>query len=112
MDYVDLIFCHRPDTTTPIEETVRAMNFVIDQVRPGVLLDCASFLGSIGRNARGVTSLRTLGTLTPHLTCGAAGVQGWAMYWGAPHPQGFFFMLSYRMPLRPSSQVACAGSGA
>ncbi len=32
MDYVDLIFCHRPDTTTPIEETVRAMNFVIDQV--------------------------------------------------------------------------------
>eukprot|EP00850_Spirogloea_muscicola_P003677 SM000015S01177 [mRNA] locus=s15:191981:193847:+ [translate_table: standard] len=31
MDYVDLIFCHRPDTATPIEETVRAMNFVIDQ---------------------------------------------------------------------------------
>ncbi|KAK9835418.1 hypothetical protein WJX81_008165 [Elliptochloris bilobata] len=31
MEYVDLIFCHRPDTTTPIEETVRAMNFVIDQ---------------------------------------------------------------------------------
>ncbi|EIE23150.1 hypothetical protein COCSUDRAFT_66187 [Coccomyxa subellipsoidea C-169] len=31
LDYVDLIFCHRPDTTTPIEETVRAMNFVIDQ---------------------------------------------------------------------------------
>lgn len=35
MDYVDLIFCHRPDTTTPIEETVRAMNFVINQVRQG-----------------------------------------------------------------------------
>ena len=32
MDYVDLIFCHRPDNQTPIEETVRAMNFVIDQV--------------------------------------------------------------------------------
>lgn len=31
LDYVDLVFCHRPDTTTPIEETVRAMNFVIDQ---------------------------------------------------------------------------------
>jgi voltage-dependent potassium channel beta subunit len=31
MDYVDLIFCHRPDIYTPIEETVRAMNFVIDQ---------------------------------------------------------------------------------
>jgi voltage-dependent potassium channel beta subunit len=31
MDYVDLIFCHRPDIYTPIEETVRAMNFLLDQ---------------------------------------------------------------------------------
>ncbi len=31
MDYVDIIFCHRPDFYTPIEETVRAMNFLIDQ---------------------------------------------------------------------------------
>jgi voltage-dependent potassium channel beta subunit len=31
MDYVDLLFCHRPDIYTPIEETVRAMNFIIDQ---------------------------------------------------------------------------------
>jgi voltage-dependent potassium channel beta subunit len=31
MDYVDLIFCHRPDIYTPIEETVRAMNFILDQ---------------------------------------------------------------------------------
>ena len=31
MDYVDLIFCHRPDIYTPIEETVRAMNFLVDQ---------------------------------------------------------------------------------
>ncbi|XP_059292462.1 probable voltage-gated potassium channel subunit beta [Lycium ferocissimum] len=30
MDYVDLIYCHRPDVCTPIEETVRAMNYVID----------------------------------------------------------------------------------
>jgi aryl-alcohol dehydrogenase-like predicted oxidoreductase len=30
-EYVDLIFCHRPDPRTPIEETVRAMNFVIEQ---------------------------------------------------------------------------------
>jgi voltage-dependent potassium channel beta subunit len=28
-DYVDLIFCHRPDKHTPIEETVFAMNQVI-----------------------------------------------------------------------------------
>ena len=31
MDYVDLVFCHRPDPQTPIEETVRAMNFLIEQ---------------------------------------------------------------------------------
>lgn len=31
MDYVDLIFCHRPDINTPIEETVRAMSFLIGQ---------------------------------------------------------------------------------
>jgi voltage-dependent potassium channel beta subunit len=30
-DYVDLIFCHRPDPHTPVEETVRAMNFLVDQ---------------------------------------------------------------------------------
>ncbi|MBN2757945.1 MAG: aldo/keto reductase, partial [Bacteroidales bacterium] len=28
--YVDLIFCHRPDIHTPIEEVVRAMNYVIN----------------------------------------------------------------------------------
>jgi len=31
MDYVDLIFCHRADISTPIEETVRAMNHLINQ---------------------------------------------------------------------------------
>ena len=31
MDYVDVLFCHRPDQNTPVEETVRAMNWVIDQ---------------------------------------------------------------------------------
>ena len=31
MDYVDLIFCHRPDIHTPIEETVWAMNQVINK---------------------------------------------------------------------------------
>jgi voltage-dependent potassium channel beta subunit len=30
LDYVDLVFCHRPDPRTPIEETVRAMNYLID----------------------------------------------------------------------------------
>lgn len=31
MDYVDLIFCHRPDLYTPIEEIVWAMNHIITQ---------------------------------------------------------------------------------
>lgn len=29
LDYVDLLFCHRPDYHTPIEETVWAMNHVV-----------------------------------------------------------------------------------
>lgn len=31
MDYVDLVFCHRPDIYTPVEETVWAMNHIINQ---------------------------------------------------------------------------------
>eukprot|EP00882_Tetradesmus_deserticola_P006327 GHRQ01006656.1.p1 GENE.GHRQ01006656.1~~GHRQ01006656.1.p1 ORF type:complete len:325 (+),score=118.04 GHRQ01006656.1:261-1235(+) len=31
LEYVDVLFCHRPDPNTPIEETVRAMNWVINQ---------------------------------------------------------------------------------
>lgn len=31
LEYVDLVFCHRPDQATPMEETVRAMNWIVDQ---------------------------------------------------------------------------------
>lgn len=31
VEYVDLVFCHRPDYETPIEETVRAMSHVVDR---------------------------------------------------------------------------------
>jgi len=31
LDYVDLVYCHRPDIHTPVEETVRAMSHVIDR---------------------------------------------------------------------------------
>ncbi|MFZ4803000.1 MAG: aldo/keto reductase, partial [Chlorobium sp.] len=31
MEYVDLLFCHRADPTTPIEETVWAMHNIIEQ---------------------------------------------------------------------------------
>jgi len=30
LDYVDLLYCHRPDKTTPIEETVWAMHDIIE----------------------------------------------------------------------------------
>ena len=35
LDYVDLVFCHRPDPDTPIEETVCAMH---DMIAPGKAL--------------------------------------------------------------------------
>ena len=31
MDYVDLLFCHRPDPSTPVEETVWAMHNIIER---------------------------------------------------------------------------------
>lgn len=31
VDYLDLYFCHRPDKNTPVEETVRAMDHLINQ---------------------------------------------------------------------------------
>jgi voltage-dependent potassium channel beta subunit len=31
LDYVDLLFCHRPDPNTPIEETVLAMDYIVRQ---------------------------------------------------------------------------------
>lgn len=31
LDHIDLIYCHRPDPHTPLEETVRAMNDIIEK---------------------------------------------------------------------------------
>ncbi len=31
LDYIDLVFCHRPDPNTPIEETVHAMHDMIER---------------------------------------------------------------------------------
>jgi len=33
LDYVDLVFAHRPDLHTPIEETVRAMSYLVNSGR-------------------------------------------------------------------------------
>ena len=65
LEYVDLLLAHRPDYETPIEETVRAMNFVIDQVHlPSAAAAAACKAGPF---------------LTEHR---AARVQGLALYWG------------------------------
>lgn len=31
LEHIDLVYCHRPDPLTPVEETARAMNDIIDQ---------------------------------------------------------------------------------
>lgn len=31
LEYIDLYYCHRPDANTPVEETVRTMNSLIEQ---------------------------------------------------------------------------------
>lgn len=31
LDYADIVFAHRYDMNTPIEETVRAMNYLIEK---------------------------------------------------------------------------------
>ncbi|KAH7425600.1 hypothetical protein KP509_11G061900 [Ceratopteris richardii] len=48
MDYVDVLFCHRPDSSTPIEETVRAMNYVINK-------GWAFYWGTSERDAQQIT---------------------------------------------------------
>jgi aryl-alcohol dehydrogenase-like predicted oxidoreductase len=37
VDYFDVIFAHRPDVTTPMEETVRAFNHIIEKVGKDML---------------------------------------------------------------------------
>ncbi len=46
LDFLDLIFCHRPDPQTPVAETVWAMHHIIE-FGPGVVL------GHIGVERRG-----------------------------------------------------------
>lgn len=61
LDYVDVVFCHRPDFSVPVEETVRAFNTLIQQgkcaywgtsewpaQRIQQAIACANSLGLIG----------------------------------------------------------------
>lgn len=45
LDYVDIVYAHRPDRLTPMEETVRAFNYLIDNGKVCIAfakLDCSS----------------------------------------------------------------------
>jgi aryl-alcohol dehydrogenase-like predicted oxidoreductase len=62
LDYVDLLFCHRADLHTPVEETVRAMNHVIDQ---GKALYWARPSGRPSGSSRRATSPGRTGSSRP-----------------------------------------------
>ena len=77
LEYVDLVFCHRPDYETPIEETVRAMNHVIDQVPASCLYSgwtCARRKAAIAMSAMKLVTL----AVHPEWRCSAVSQGGCA----------------------------------
>ncbi len=62
VDYLDLYFCHRPDTETPIEETVRAMN---DLIRQGKVLYWGTSEWSAAQLSEAAGVARSLGLQGP-----------------------------------------------
>jgi len=64
LDYLDLFFCHRPDPTTPIEETVRAMD---DLVHQGLVLYWGTSEWSAADIMRAYGIARELGLTPPQM---------------------------------------------
>jgi voltage-dependent potassium channel beta subunit len=64
LDYLDLFFCHRPDPTTPIEETVRAMD---DLVHQGKILYWGTSEWSAADITRAHGIARELGLIPPQM---------------------------------------------
>ena len=64
LDYLDLFFCHRPDPTTPIEETVRAMD---DLVHQGLILYWGTSEWSAAEIARAHGLAMQLGLTPPQM---------------------------------------------
>ena len=56
VDYVDIVFAHRLDATTPIEEIVRAFNWVIEQ-------GWAFYWGTSEWPAESIAEVRDIGVL-------------------------------------------------
>lgn len=62
MDYVDVVFCHRPDFTVPVEETVRTFNHLIAQ---GKCLYWGTSEWPAQRIQEAITCARQLGLIPP-----------------------------------------------
>ena len=62
VDYVDVLFCHRPDPTTPIEETVRAMDYL---VREGMVLYWGTSQWSAAQIRQAIDTARELNCIPP-----------------------------------------------
>jgi voltage-dependent potassium channel beta subunit len=62
LDYVDLLFCHRPDPNTPIEETVRAMDVL---VRQGKVFYWGTSEWSAAQYEEAVRTAREIGATPP-----------------------------------------------
>ena len=64
LDYLDLFFCHRPDPSTPIEETVRAMD---DLTRLGKILYWGTSEWSAADIMRAYSIAREFGLTPPQM---------------------------------------------
>lgn len=62
LDYVDLLFCHRPDPETPIEETVLALDYL---VREGLVLYWGTSEWSAEQIETAAKTARTLHCIEP-----------------------------------------------
>ena len=64
LDYLDLYFCHRPDPNTPIEETVWAMNHLLDK---GLILYWGTSMWSANDILKAYEIARERGLVPPQM---------------------------------------------
>jgi len=62
LEYVDIVYCHRSDPVTPIEETCRAMNWIIDQ---GWALYWGTSMWSLANIEEAMATCDRLGLIRP-----------------------------------------------
>lgn len=62
LDYVDIVYAHRPDRLTPMEETVRAFNYVIEK---GMAFYWGTSMWSADEISEACGIARSLGLIAP-----------------------------------------------